>query len=50
MPGPSSTSLDLAEREIRQLKDTISAMRQEMETMGADGHFPADDGVGRYNS
>lgn len=33
---PSSTALDLAERDIRQLKDTISAMRLEMEQMGAD--------------
>jgi predicted nucleic acid-binding Zn-ribbon protein len=36
MPTPASTALDLAEREIRQLKDTISAMRQEMEAMTAD--------------
>ena len=36
MPTPSSTALDRAERDIRQLKDTISAMRQEMEAMGAD--------------
>jgi chromosome segregation ATPase len=35
MPSPSPTALDLAERDIRQLKDTISAMRREMEEMGA---------------
>jgi hypothetical protein len=36
MEAQSFTALDLAEREIRQLKDTIAAMRQEMEEMGAD--------------
>lgn len=35
MPTPPSTALDLAERDIHQLKDTISAMRQEMEEMAA---------------
>ena len=35
MPTQSLTALELAEREIRQLRDTISAVRQEMEEMGA---------------
>lgn len=36
MATPSFTTLELAEREIRQLMDTISAIRQKMEEMGAD--------------
>jgi predicted DNA-binding protein (UPF0251 family) len=35
-PTPPPTTLELAEREIRQLMDTISATRQKMEEMGAD--------------
>jgi chromosome segregation ATPase len=36
MAASSFTPLELADREIRQLKDTVAAMRQEMEEMGAD--------------
>ena len=49
MTTTSSAALDLAEREIRHLKDTIAAMRQKMEELGADSQIRVQQVTAEYH-